>query len=110
MKSLMMAVTLLLAQAVPTHAAKANPTDFPLFDDYRDMVWVCNRGLLPEDLPGQDMEELHPARTRVCTMADKLGRKIEAKGYCTLDHGWVGRPSRNRKHCYAIDNYIPVTR
>ena len=103
MKSLI-AAALLLALVSPAHAAKANPKDFPLVSDWRSMSWVCSRGPLFEDEPGQDMEELHPARTKVCAMADKLEQKLIAKGYCTMGRAGLGRPSKDRKHCYEIDN------
>jgi hypothetical protein len=115
MKTLITAA-MLLALTSPAFAAKARQQDLPDIRDWQDMDWVCNRGMLPEDEPGQDLEELHPARHKVCAMAAKLEKRLTAMGYCTYGKGGVGRPGKKyfyidangtrqiARHCYWIDN------
>ena len=90
MKSLI-AAAMLLALTFPAHAAKADPKDFSLIDKWRDNFWVCRNTV--ED--------------KACAEEKRLQKKLNAKWYCTYGRGNVGRLSRDHKHCYEIDNYIP---
>jgi hypothetical protein len=56
-----------------------------------------------EELHGQCVygkAEDHPDTIKACAAADKLKKKLDARGYCFYGHGTVGRFSKNKKHCY----------
>jgi len=97
-------VIVLLALASPADAAKANPRDWPVISEWQANYWLCSRGTFPEDAKGHDPGDPHPERDKICAKADRLEKQLIAKGYCTYGRGGIGRPSRDRKHCYWIDN------
>jgi hypothetical protein len=96
-------ISLLLALVVPAHAAKAKPRDWSLISDWQAAFWLCRR--VPDD--------------KACAEADKLEKKLTARGYCTYARGAVGRAGQRyfypgidsagtnshwTRHCYEIDN------
>ena len=91
MKTLI-AASLLLALASPAHAAKGHPKDVPLLMDWRDNFWVCR----------------NTTKEKACAKADRLRNKMADKGYCTYARGAIGRLSKDRKHCYEMDNLLPA--
>jgi hypothetical protein len=97
-------VIVMLALATPAQAATAARQDFPLIRDWQSNYWMCTRGIFPEDEKGHDPGEPQPERNKVCDTAVKLAKQLTVKGYCTFGRGGVGRPSKDRKHCYYIDN------
>jgi hypothetical protein len=92
MKTLI-ATSLLLALIVPAHTAEFRESDrknMPLMDKLGDAAAFCLRGNYADERHGKACEEMQ-----------RLRNKLEARGYCYIAMGTVGRPGG--KHCYEID-------
>jgi hypothetical protein len=95
MKTLI-AASLLLALVIPAHASKFRESDrkwLPVMDIWLDNYTPC--------MKGQELDE--KVRQPACNAMQKAERKLLAHGYCVYANGGVGRPSKDRKHCYTID-------
>ena len=118
MKTLITAAVL-LALGSPAFAAKANPRDFSDIRKWQDLDWQCNYSVFPReediDVHSTKEEVEKSARGKVCIAADKLEKKLTAKGYCTYGRSGVGRAGRKyfypgydgpamARHCYIITN------
>jgi hypothetical protein len=91
----LIAAHLLLALIVPAHTTEFHESDrknLPLMDKLVDAASFCLRGNYDDERHGKTCEEMQ-----------KLINKLEARGYCYYAMGGVGRPSKDRKHCYTID-------
>lgn len=94
MKTLIAASLLLTlaSNSLPAHASKFRASDrkwLPTMDRYQDLADRCHN----------EPEETAPS----CVAAEKQAKKLEAAGYCLYARNAVGRPSRDRQHCYEID-------
>ena len=95
MKSLITVATL-LALIVPAHASKFRESDrkwAPVVNSFVDTAYACLRGYDVDD----------PRKEAACKKMDKLIDKFYDHGYCYQGMGGIGRPSKDRKHCYTID-------
>lgn len=90
MKKPLTIAAILLILTVPAFAASKKD-----MKDIRD--W---EGLNGQCVYGKPLD--HPVTIKACAAADKLKKKLTARGYCTYGHGVVGRSSKDGKHCYRI--------
>jgi hypothetical protein len=91
MKTLI-AAALLLALTVPAHATRFRESDrkwLPVIEMYQDRAGACHSASDEDDT--------------ACIAAEKLTKKLETAGYCLYARDAVGRPSKDRKHCYEIE-------
>lgn len=96
MKTLI-AVSLLLVLVAPAHASKFRESDrkwLSTADEWASAYPPCFNG------PGDDEDKAH--RDAYCKILNAAQKKLIAHGYCVYANGGVGRPSRDRKHCYTI--------
>jgi len=57
---------------------------------------------------GEEGGEVGETKTN-CDIEDRLGKKLEARGFCLYAKSGVGRASKDGEHCYTIhDPSIPA--
>jgi hypothetical protein len=91
MKTLITAAALLVL-ILPAQASKFRASDrkwLPVMEKYSDLADRCHSASSDDD--------------PVCVAEEKQAKKLEAAGYCLYARTAVGRPSRDRKHCYEIE-------
>jgi hypothetical protein len=94
--------SLLLALTTPVPGSELRKKDRAWMEtakDYADLQEECLYRAPPVKENGERLENGEAAS---CRVSEKLGKKLKANGYCVLGRGIVGRPSRDRKHCYTI--------
>jgi hypothetical protein len=94
MKTLI-AAALLLALTSSAHASKLRESDrkwVPTVNIFVREAYGCLRG----------WDEDEPRKEAACKTMDKLMDKLYDHGYCYQGMGGIGRPSKDRKHCYTI--------
>jgi hypothetical protein len=99
---ILIAAALLLALVVPAHAAKFRESDrkwLPIMDEWAHTYGPCLKRQWED---GEEAEH-----KSWCKRHDTAEKKLIAHGYCVYANGGVGRPSRDRKHCYVIDEPQP---
>jgi hypothetical protein len=110
----LIAATLLLA-STSAFAATAKPQDFPDIRKWEKLHWLCVYSVFPDE---KDDDAREKTRSTMCATADKLEKKLTARGYCTYGHGVVGRTGKKyfypgidsagtnshwTRHCYEIN-------
>ena len=98
MKTLI-AAAMLLALTTPAHASEFRESDrkwLPTVNEWADMYWPCMKGQGDED------EAYEAFRDKACKIMHADQKKLIAHGYCVYANGGIGRPSKDRKHCYTI--------
>lgn len=91
MKTLIIAAAL-LALTTPAFASEFRKSDQPTIDKWLDAYTPCTGGYAAEEF-----------RNRVCKDMPAIKKKLIANGYCVDAHGGVGKQSKDRKRCRAID-------
>lgn len=100
MKTLV-AASLLLALVVPAHASRFRESDrkwLPTVNEWAEMAWPCMKGQGDED-----NETYEVFRAKACKIMRADQDRLIANGYCVFANGGIGRPGRDRKHCYTIN-------
>jgi hypothetical protein len=101
MKTIITAAAL-IALAIPAHASEFRESDRKwqsTADKWVDAWDPCHKW--------SGEEETRAQHEKACRTLKTTEKKLIANGYCVFANGGVGRPSRNRKHCYVIDWPVP---
>ena len=93
----------LLALTVPANAGKLRPQDRAWIETVHDFGGLYGECVFREPPLKEEGERLEDGEAASCKVADKLAKKLQANGYCIYARAGVGRPSKDRKHCYEIE-------
>jgi len=92
---------ILFAFTAPVQASEFRSSDrrwVKTVDEYGELFGKCFFGTPDMQEDGNGVPQ-----APVCKAMDKLEKKLQANGYCLVGRAIVGRPSKDRKHCYTID-------